>query len=174
MPPRPAPRGRTPRRSRPRRPRPPPCPAPPRPAGPRARPLRPAPRTVPPVLRRAPAPAPSPPPGSAPPTSARTAVRPARSHLSPVSASPVPLVAVRCLQRGAEPAGAGETRRSGDRQSLDKRAVLPQSEEVNRPELADFLRRSRARLNPSDVGLAPGTRRRTPGLRREEVAALAG
>jgi transcriptional regulator with XRE-family HTH domain len=45
---------------------------------------------------------------------------------------------------------------------------------VNRPELADFLRRGRARLDPSDVGLAPGTRRRTPGLRREEVAALAG
>ncbi|MEU6380174.1 helix-turn-helix transcriptional regulator [Streptomyces sp. NPDC046909] len=45
---------------------------------------------------------------------------------------------------------------------------------MNRTELADFLRRGRARLEPSDVGLAPGARRRTPGLRREEVAALAG
>jgi hypothetical protein len=45
---------------------------------------------------------------------------------------------------------------------------------VNRAELADFLRRSRARLDPADVGLAPGPRRRTPGLRREEVAGLAG
>ncbi|GAA4999048.1 helix-turn-helix transcriptional regulator [Streptomyces siamensis] len=45
---------------------------------------------------------------------------------------------------------------------------------MDRAELADFLRRSRARLDPSDVGLAAGTRRRTPGLRREEVAALAG
>jgi transcriptional regulator with XRE-family HTH domain len=45
---------------------------------------------------------------------------------------------------------------------------------VNRAELADFLRRGRARLDPSDVGLAPGARRRTPGLRREEVASLAG
>jgi transcriptional regulator with XRE-family HTH domain len=45
---------------------------------------------------------------------------------------------------------------------------------VNRPELADFLRRSRARLTPADVGLAPGARRRTPGLRREEVAQLTG
>ncbi|MEU0333043.1 helix-turn-helix transcriptional regulator [Streptomyces sp. NPDC006193] len=45
---------------------------------------------------------------------------------------------------------------------------------MNRPELADFLRRGRARLGPSDVGLAPGARRRTPGLRREEVASLAG
>ncbi|MFF4268722.1 helix-turn-helix transcriptional regulator [Streptomyces sp. NPDC001536] len=45
---------------------------------------------------------------------------------------------------------------------------------MNRAELADFLRRGRARLEPSDVGLPPGARRRTPGLRREEVAALAG
>ncbi|MGW4567318.1 helix-turn-helix transcriptional regulator [Streptomyces sp. NPDC004561] len=45
---------------------------------------------------------------------------------------------------------------------------------MDRSELADFLRRGRARLDPSDVGLAPGARRRTPGLRREEVAALAG
>ncbi|WP_329339411.1 helix-turn-helix transcriptional regulator [Streptomyces sp. NBC_00663] len=45
---------------------------------------------------------------------------------------------------------------------------------MNRSELADFLRRGRARLTPSDVGLTPGARRRTPGLRREEVASLAG
>ncbi|MEU8850839.1 helix-turn-helix transcriptional regulator [Streptomyces sp. NPDC048564] len=45
---------------------------------------------------------------------------------------------------------------------------------MNRAELADFLRRGRARLTPSDVGLTPGTRRRIPGLRREEVAQLAG
>ncbi|WP_189937844.1 helix-turn-helix transcriptional regulator [Streptomyces aurantiogriseus] len=45
---------------------------------------------------------------------------------------------------------------------------------MNRAELADFLRRGRARLSPSDVGLTPGARRRTPGLRREEVAQLAG
>ncbi|MFF7333312.1 helix-turn-helix transcriptional regulator [Streptomyces sp. NPDC090306] len=45
---------------------------------------------------------------------------------------------------------------------------------MNRAELADFLRHARARLDPSDVGLTAGTRRRTPGLRREEVAQLAG
>lgn len=45
---------------------------------------------------------------------------------------------------------------------------------MNRDDLADFLRRSRARLGPRDVGLVEGPRRRTPGLRREEVAALAG
>jgi transcriptional regulator with XRE-family HTH domain len=43
-----------------------------------------------------------------------------------------------------------------------------------RAELADFLRRKRAALQPADVGLPGGGRRRTPGLRREEVALLAG
>jgi transcriptional regulator with XRE-family HTH domain len=43
-----------------------------------------------------------------------------------------------------------------------------------RHELADFLRSRRERVTPHDVGLAPGLRRRTPGLRREEVAQLAG
>ena len=37
-----------------------------------------------------------------------------------------------------------------------------------------FLRSRRGRLAPSDVGLSQGFRRRTPGLRREEVAILAG
>jgi transcriptional regulator with XRE-family HTH domain len=39
--------------------------------------------------------------------------------------------------------------------------------------LADFLRRRRAALTPDDVGLPPEQRRRTSGLRREEVAGLA-
>lgn len=41
-------------------------------------------------------------------------------------------------------------------------------------ELGAFLRNHRERLAPGDVGLPPGRRRRTPGLRREEVAQLAG
>jgi transcriptional regulator with XRE-family HTH domain len=42
-------------------------------------------------------------------------------------------------------------------------------------ELGEFLRARRARLRPGDVGLPSGTgTRRTPGLRREETAALAG
>jgi transcriptional regulator with XRE-family HTH domain len=45
---------------------------------------------------------------------------------------------------------------------------------VDRAELAEFLRRRREALRPEDVGLPPGARRRAPGLRREEVAALAG
>ncbi|MEV5827253.1 helix-turn-helix transcriptional regulator [Spirillospora sp. NPDC052242] len=46
--------------------------------------------------------------------------------------------------------------------------------DMDRRELADFLRRSRERLRPQEVGLPAGPRRRTPGLRREEVAQLAG
>jgi transcriptional regulator with XRE-family HTH domain len=45
---------------------------------------------------------------------------------------------------------------------------------ARRDELAAFLRSRRARVTPADVGLPPGPRRRTPGLRREEVAQLAG
>ncbi len=41
-------------------------------------------------------------------------------------------------------------------------------------ELGAFLRSRRARVTPDDVGIAPGFRRRTPGLRREEVSQLAG
>lgn len=54
---------------------------------------------------------------------------------------------------------AGAMRTNGDRR---------------RAELADFLRTKRASLKPDDVGLRGGGRRRTPGLRREEVAQLAG
>ncbi|GAB3606734.1 helix-turn-helix transcriptional regulator [Conyzicola nivalis] len=45
---------------------------------------------------------------------------------------------------------------------------------MDRAPLADFLRSRRAGLRPEDVGLAEGARRLVPGLRREEVAALAG
>ncbi|GCD98025.1 helix-turn-helix transcriptional regulator [Embleya hyalina] len=43
-----------------------------------------------------------------------------------------------------------------------------------RTELGAFLRSRRERRTPEEVGLPPGLRRRTPGLRREEVALLAG
>ncbi len=45
---------------------------------------------------------------------------------------------------------------------------------LNRGELATFLRSRRHRLRPADVGLPGGGRRRTPGLRRQEVAQIAG
>lgn len=47
-------------------------------------------------------------------------------------------------------------------------------DQERRKELADFLRTRRARLLPGQVGLPIGARRRTPGLRREEVAHLIG
>lgn len=45
---------------------------------------------------------------------------------------------------------------------------------MDRMALADFVRLRREALSPADVGLVEGPRRRTPGLRREEVARLAG
>jgi len=44
---------------------------------------------------------------------------------------------------------------------------------MDRDALAEFLVRRREQLQPGDVGLSEGARRRTPGLRREEVAQLA-
>ncbi|MEU6508360.1 helix-turn-helix transcriptional regulator [Streptomyces sp. NPDC046942] len=44
---------------------------------------------------------------------------------------------------------------------------------MDRTELAAFLRSRRERIGPADVGVPAGPRRRTPGLRREEVAQLA-
>ncbi len=52
--------------------------------------------------------------------------------------------------------------------------AMNQTELDRHRELAEFLRNRRARLSPEEVGLPRGTRRRTPGLRREEVAMLAG
>ena len=43
-----------------------------------------------------------------------------------------------------------------------------------RRELGDFIRAQRERVAPASVGLVPARRRRTPGLRREELAELAG
>jgi transcriptional regulator with XRE-family HTH domain len=44
----------------------------------------------------------------------------------------------------------------------------------NRNEIRDFLTRRRARITPAQAGLPTSARRRVPGLRREEVAVLAG
>ncbi|MEU9882136.1 helix-turn-helix transcriptional regulator [Streptomyces phaeochromogenes] len=54
--------------------------------------------------------------------------------------------------------------------SLDALAVTDDP----RRELAEFLRTRRTRVRPQDVGLEPGPRRRVAGLRREELALLAG
>src|ERR1700742_1223233 len=52
--------------------------------------------------------------------------------------------------------------------------TAPKATAARRTELAAFLRARRERISPEDVGLSPGTRRRTAGLRREELAQLAG
>jgi len=52
--------------------------------------------------------------------------------------------------------------------------IQQQQQEYRLQELGDFLRTRRARLTPEDVGLPRGSRRKTPGLRREEVAQLVG
>ena len=51
---------------------------------------------------------------------------------------------------------------------------MERSDATRRQVLGDFVRAHRARLQPSSFGLDPGRRRRTPGLRREELAQLAG
>jgi transcriptional regulator with XRE-family HTH domain len=52
--------------------------------------------------------------------------------------------------------------------------VRVEPDQLRRDELAHFLRRRRERIAPAEVGLPVGGRRRTPGLRREEVAQIAG
>ncbi|MFE7297225.1 helix-turn-helix transcriptional regulator [Streptomyces sp. NPDC057579] len=72
--------------------------------------------------------------------------------------------------RAAQP-GAGATRTrstTGPAGGAGHRA----DDAVRRAELAAFLRSRRERITPEQVGLPRGTRRRTPGLRREEVAHL--
>ena len=51
---------------------------------------------------------------------------------------------------------------------------MPRDDAARRQALGAFLRSARARVTPADHGLPPGVRRRTPGLRREEIAQLCG
>ncbi|HEV3047250.1 MAG TPA: helix-turn-helix transcriptional regulator [Solirubrobacteraceae bacterium] len=78
---------------------------------------------------------------------------------------------------GAPPDGGGAFRGSALPAYNDGEGPVREragSGELRRGELAHFLRSRRASLKPQDVGLPNGGRRRTPGLRREEVAQLAG
>ena len=70
-------------------------------------------------------------------------------------------------------AGRAVTGRAVTGRAVTGRAAS-RANRANRAELGRFLRARRARLRPEDVDLPPGPRRRTPGLRREEVALLAG
>ncbi|WP_436777779.1 helix-turn-helix transcriptional regulator [Yinghuangia sp. YIM S09857] len=57
---------------------------------------------------------------------------------------------------------------------VDISRLPAEARQRRRVELREFLRSRRARLTPEDVGMPAGRGRRTPGLRREEVAVLAG
>jgi transcriptional regulator with XRE-family HTH domain len=63
---------------------------------------------------------------------------------------------------------------SDDPRTAADRTGTDRTDEIRRAELAAFLRSRRERISPQQVGVSPLGRRRTPGLRREEVAALAG
>jgi transcriptional regulator with XRE-family HTH domain len=52
--------------------------------------------------------------------------------------------------------------------------IMTPSDLDQRHELATFIRACRERLEPAAIGIPSGARRRTPGLRREEVAQLSG
>jgi transcriptional regulator with XRE-family HTH domain len=64
--------------------------------------------------------------------------------------------------------------RGGEARAYRARSDAGRADRSRRAELGGFLKARRARLRPEDAGLAAGPRRRTPGLRREEVALLAG
>src|SRR5271170_3751245 len=89
---------------------------------------------------------------------------------SPTSPRPRPRPAVprRPAEMSVVPARLLATMHS-DVDQISQRAC-----ERRRAELGKFLKARRARLSPGDFGMPPGSRRRTPGLRREEVALLAG
>jgi transcriptional regulator with XRE-family HTH domain len=71
------------------------------------------------------------------------------------------------MHRGCATVGGGTRRAS-------ILGLAPPPSETRRTELADFLRHRRALVSPESAGLEANGRRRTPGLRREEVAQLAG
>jgi hypothetical protein len=73
----------------------------------------------------------------------------------------------------AAPAPAPSTRERIEAMDGTPQVPPAQAGLVRRRELASFLRSRRERISPEQVGLPPGRRRRTPGLRREEVAQLA-
>lgn len=70
--------------------------------------------------------------------------------------------------------GRNRTARPWERRSYPDRRRARHAGGVNRDELAAVVRRARERLSPDQVGLPAGPRRRVVGLRREELALLAG
>jgi transcriptional regulator with XRE-family HTH domain len=64
----------------------------------------------------------------------------------------------------------GQDRRQAEQQPVQRAGQMA----GQRAELGKFLKARRAQLTPEDFGMPGGSRRRTPGLRREELALLAG
>ena len=104
--------------------------------------------------------------------------------MTPPARPPAPNPA-RARDYSGQPAGTGappvvplqpdaSQPRSGEHRASQHRADEHRADELRRSELAGFLRSRRERIAPEEAGLPPGGRRRTPGLRREEVAQLAG
>ena len=85
-----------------------------------------------------------------------------------------PIVLVRMRPAWDETRRATRIRGGRDRQSYPEPLALNDNDRMDREALAEFLRRRRETLKPADVGLPAGFRRRTVGLRREEVAQLTG
>jgi transcriptional regulator with XRE-family HTH domain len=76
-----------------------------------------------------------------------------------------------CRELHLESKVSKETTAGKNAESADERSGVS---EQRRRELADFLRTRREKIKPEQVGIMHLSRRRTPGLRREEVAELAG
>jgi transcriptional regulator with XRE-family HTH domain len=84
------------------------------------------------------------------------------------------VVLVRSPDCASRRTGCGEDVRTRDCPSLVRIAGTHDNGGMDRAGLADFLRRRREALQPGDVGLSRQPRARSTGLRREDVAALAG
>ncbi|MFF9284528.1 helix-turn-helix transcriptional regulator [Streptomyces griseosporeus] len=97
------------------------------------------------------------PPGTAPAPPGTTPAPPETTPTTPAT-TPAP--------RDTTPAPRGTT------PTTPATTPTPPAPEIRRHELAAFLRSRRERIAPEQVGLPRGRRRRTPGLRREEVAQL--
>ncbi|WP_432186608.1 helix-turn-helix transcriptional regulator [Streptomyces sp. Tue6028] len=106
----------------------------------------------------------TPAPRAAHPAPAARAGTPARTPAD----APAPAPAARARPPAAAPR-PGPDAPAADRPSA---TAAPRGSEIRRHELAGFLRSRRERIPPEQVGLPRGRRRRTPGLRREEVAQL--
>ncbi len=108
-------------------------------------------------------------------TAARTATAEPAVSTAPASTAAAPrAAAVREAARvpAAPGAGAAPGGPAGAGQEQPGRVREAAASEIRRHELAAFLRHRREHIAPERVGLPRGARRRTPGLRREEVAHL--